>query len=124
MMNLRALVCALLLLLAPLALSACGTTCRQYVEGMAGFSSTRGRVTVIQQLGCQNVQHLTDGVTLLVAEEGCHVTMDFGAERADLDVPPGCVLVFGADEDFLLRPVVPAVPDAKTQVLEPVGDTP
>lgn len=124
-MKLRSLFLATLIL-APLALSACGTTCRQYVDGMVGYSSTRGRVTVVEQLGCQSVQHLADGVRVKVAGDGCRVTMDFGRERTDLEVAPGCVIVFGEDEDFILEPVVPDVPAARTQTepLEPVGEDP
>ena len=94
-----------LLFVALLMLSSCATSSGKYVEKMLGYSSTKGRVTDFENLASHQMQHLADGIAIVVQEEGCQVTVDFGESQRKFEVKPGSIVVFGDDNDFLLEPV-------------------
>ena len=95
----------------PLFASACVASSDKFVEESLGFSTTKGRVVLFNELGSHEMQHLSDGIAITVTEPGCQVTVDFGDETSrQYEVQPGSILVFGGSNDFILEPQLKTTP--------------
>ena len=97
-------VCSALLL--ALSLSSCRTNSQKYAAEMLGYSSSRGQVTYFENLASNEMMRLSDGIAIKLNQDGCRVTMEFGENMHIFEVGPGCIIVFGGREDFLLEPLI------------------
>ena len=97
-----------------LCLSSCSVSSSQFVDGIRGYSITRGRITRIDNLYTEQFKALSDGVAMTLAEDGCSVTMQF-REGEDLtkifDIGEGVIVVKGYDGDYILESRSDGSPD-------------
>ena len=85
-------------------LASCASTSRSFVEGMSGYSVVRGRITEVQNLSADLKQSLGDGLAIIVSQPGCKVSMRFPDNQTKmLDLEPGMMIVYGSNDDFVLR---------------------
>ncbi len=85
-------------------LCSCAVTSREYVEDLAGYSVTEGRITRIAGLQTEMLESLEDGLAVTVSRSGGKVWImfDSGESRA-FDLDRGMILVHGYESDFILR---------------------
>lgn len=97
----RAALVALLCLVA----SGCATTAADYVDGLAGFSVTRGRLLRVNGLVSESITPLADGVVFAIDGGPCQVALEFadGSKRV-LNLSSPDQLVCASDADFVLQP--------------------
>ncbi len=89
-----------------LCLSSCSVSSSQFVDGIRGYSITRGRIIRIDNLYAEQFKPLSDGVAMTLAEDGCSVTMQFreGDDQTKIfDIGEGVILVKGYDGDYILE---------------------
>ena len=85
------------------ALGSCKSTSSSFVADCKGFAVVRGRVVHVDRIAADQFQQLSDGVVLTVSQPGS-VTLQFEKKNEKVfDVDPGSLVVFGKDEDFVLR---------------------
>ncbi len=85
-------------------LPGCATTSQAYVEKARGFAVTQGRIRKILGLSSQKYESLADGVAIRIDDNPCRVTIDFGGQQKDLDLPPGSVLLLAEDTGYVMQP--------------------
>ena len=85
-------------------LAACSSTSRSYVENISGYSIIRGRITEVQNLSAERKMSFGDGLAVTVSQPGCKVSMRFPDNQTKiLDLEPGMMIVYGSDDDYILR---------------------
>ena len=87
-------------------LTSCSMSSAQYVLGVRGYSVTRGRITRIDNLYANEFKPLSDGVAMVLSENGCSVTMQFeeGDEQLKVfDIGEGVIVVKGYRGDYILE---------------------
>ncbi len=83
--------------------ASCTSTSRSFVESMSGYSVVRGRITEVQNLSAELKQSFGDGLAITVSQP-CKVSMRFPDNQTKmLDLEPGMMIVYGSDDDFVLR---------------------
>ena len=89
-----------------LCLSSCSVSSSQFVNGIRGYSITRGRIIRIDNLYAEQFKPLSDGVAMTIAEDGCSVTVQFreGDDQTKIfEIGEGVILVKGYDGDYILE---------------------
>ncbi|MEE8142795.1 MAG: hypothetical protein V3T77_06820 [Planctomycetota bacterium] len=86
--------------------SGCALHSFEYAASKLGYSTTRGEITNFENFDSSAMERLADGIALKVDSDGCRITLDFGNDQHIFEVGPGCIVVFGGHEDFLLEPLV------------------
>ena len=85
-------------------LCSCAVTSREYVEDLAGYSVTEGRITRIDGLQTEALVPLEDGLAVTVSEPGGTVWIMFDTgESSSFELDRGMILVHGYESDFILR---------------------
>ena len=85
-------------------LSSCTVTSREYVEDLAGYSVTEGRIIRISNLQSESLESLEDGLAITLNRPGCQVWIEFDSGESKLfKLDPGVILVHGYESDFILR---------------------
>ena len=92
-------------------LCSCASTSRSYVDDLAGYSVTEGRITRIENLEAHLIEPLADGVAMTLTQP-CRVWMEFdNGESRSFEIGSGVILVHGYDSDFILESTLqPASP--------------
>jgi hypothetical protein len=95
-------------------LCSCAVNSRSYVERLAGFSVTEGRITRIDNLETDELEPLEDGLAVTLSKP-CQVWMEFdNGETRSFDLSTGVIIVHGYDSDFILEsamdPVISPAP--------------
>ncbi len=104
--------CLLLLLLTtPLVLlSSCALKSQNYVDLNLGFSSTKGTIVRVDNIGCdlsikEGRTHLKNGIVLEVDRPGGTATLQIGDNFQRIDLPVGSRVVFAPEGDYVLQPL-------------------
>lgn len=86
--------------------SSCTISASAYVEraqSEQGYSMKRGRITRIEGLHTEKIEHLRDGLAITLDQAG-EVSMSFENENNALfRLDAGSIIVHGRDADFLLE---------------------
>lgn len=96
--------CSLLTIIGLIALPGCMLSGKAFVDRSRGYAVTRGGVVNIENLFTRRKDHLSDGVALRIADPGARVTMNLGGVTQVIDLTPGCILILGEKDDWLLDP--------------------
>lgn len=89
-----------------LCLSSCSVSSAKYVNGIRGYSITRGRIIRIDNLYAEQFKPLSDGVAMTLAEDGCSVTVQFreGEDETKIfEIGKGVIIIKAYDGDFILE---------------------
>jgi hypothetical protein len=102
-------------------LCSCAVTSKEYVEGLAGYSVTEGRITRIAGLQTETLEPLEDGLAVTVSQPGGKVWILFDSgESRTFELDRGVILVHGYESDFMLRSALRTIGVQPTPV-EPTG---
>ena len=84
-------------------LASCSVSSSSYVDDLAGYSVTSGRITRIEGLHAEQIVPLSDGLAVTVSQPGCKVLMQFDdGDTRVFDAGRGVILVHGYSTDYLL----------------------
>ena len=99
-----------------LALSSCATSSASFVKHSPEMSVIRGEILHVKNLQSHEISRFSDGVALTVADQGCRVKIRLGKKNEQsYDVAPGTVLVFGKEDDYILRDAADYIPGIPSQ---------
>ena len=98
--------CAVALaLLAILALPACATYSREYVESVPAYSTTKGRIERVENLSSQSHEDLGDGVAIKVDRAGGRVVLLIDGASREIDLAVNSIVVYADDGDYVMVPL-------------------
>ena len=98
-------------------LCSCAVTSREYVEDLAGYSVTEGRITRIAGLQTEALESLEDGLAVTVSQSGGKVWIMFDSgESRSFELDRGVILVHGYESDFILRSAIRTIGVQPTRV--------
>ena len=102
--------CFPLLAVSLLFLCSCALESQSYVDQNLGYSSTKGTIVRIDNIGCDlaiqhGKTHLGNGMVFEVDRPGGTVTLQIGENFQQVNVPVGSRLVFSESGDYLLQPL-------------------
>ncbi len=105
-----------------LILSSCATSSSTFVEEAKTFAITRGSIVSVRNLTSDAHKRLSDGVAITVTGTECEVDMKLAAQTQTIALAPGWILIYSADQDYVLQPYQPPKP-AKAETPQK-ADTP